>query len=120
MRIDSGDLDDADDMVERGKADTASEALKMFMKAGKVQYGYHAGQNGDTQLKRASKELTRLLSYAGIGWLVFFWAYPVAFTLPGVMLLFSALAMVGVYFILDRAEPKVSKALFGLSGEDKA
>ncbi|MFB6198897.1 MAG: hypothetical protein ABEI52_11635 [Halobacteriaceae archaeon] len=113
LRIDTADLEDAADMVARDKADTQSEALKLFIKAGKTQYGYHAGENGETALKRTSKELARLLGYVGVGWLVFFWAYPVGFALPGVMILFSALGMVGVYFILERTEPKVSEALFG-------
>jgi len=107
-----------DDMVERGRADSETEAHRMLINAGMRKFGYRAGGNGDTQLKWLAGELARLFSYIGVGWVVFFWAFPVQFAMPGVAVLFMALGMVAAYALLDAKEPAVSKRL-GLV-EDKA
>ena len=49
------------DMVDRGQADSESEAHRMFLDAGMAEYGYRAeGTTGDTRLKRLTAELARV------------------------------------------------------------
>jgi len=116
--LDDHHLEAIQDMVERGEAGNESEALRNFINEGMSNYGYRAGRNGNTTLKWMSKEFARLFSYSGMAWIVFFWAFPVQFALPGVMLLFAALSMIASYLALDRYEPAVSHYLF--SRGDKA
>lgn len=101
------------DLVERDKADNTSEAVKNLFDEGARAYGYRAGRNGNTTLKLMSKEFTKLFGYAGMAWLAFFWAFPVGFRLPGVLLIVASAAMLGSYLALDRYEPAVSRRLFG-------
>jgi len=100
-----------EDMIERGKASSETEAHRMLLNAGMQQFGYRVTGNGDTQLKWLAGELARLFSYIGVGWVVFFWAFPVQFAVPGVAVLFMALGMVAAYALLDAKEPAVSKRL---------
>jgi len=113
VRFDANQEDALQDLVERGKAPNESEAHRMLINAGMAQYGYSAGQNGNTTLKWMSKELARLFSYVGLGWIAFFWAFPVEFRLIGVTILFMALGMIGAYLALEKYEPRVSHAIFG-------
>lgn len=106
-----------DDMVERGEADSQTEAHRMLVNAGMRQFGYRASGNGDTQLKWLAKEMARLFSYIGVGWILFFWAFPVSFAMPGVAVLFMALSMVGAYMLLDAKEPAISKRLGIVEGK---
>jgi hypothetical protein len=100
-------------MVERGEAGNESEALRNLVNEGMVSFGYRGGQNGNTTLKWMAKELARAFTWAGLAWLAFFWAFPVGFRLPGVMVLIAALGMIAVYLVLDKYEPAVSHRLFG-------
>ena len=102
-----------DDMVDRDRADNQSEAHRMFVNAGMAEYGYSVNGNGDTSLKWAAGELARMLTYVGVGWLAFFWAFPVGFRVWGAVVLLMALAMIGVYLVLDVYEPAISRRLFG-------
>ena len=112
-RLTRRQIDAIDDMVERGVADNESEALRSLVDEGMRVHGYRAGRNGNTKLKTMSKELAKLFSYAGMAWLAFFWAFPVGFRLPGVLVLIAAMGMIGTYLVLDKYEPAVSARLFG-------
>lgn len=104
-----------EDMIERGEASSETEAHRMLLNAGMQQFGYRVTGNGDTRLKWLAGEMARLLAYVGVGWIVFFWAFPVQFSVFGVAVLFMALSMVAAYMVLDAKEPKISKRL-GLVG----
>jgi len=112
----TGEQDAAiDDLQDRDKAESESEALRMLITAGMRHYGYRATGNGNTSLKWLSGELARLFAYIGLGWLAFFWAFPVKFRVLGAVVLVMALGMVAVYAVLDQVEPAVSERLFGES-----
>lgn len=113
IRLESDQLDAISDMAETGKADNESAALRKLLSEGMRQYGYAVNGNGNTSLKRAAGELARLFTYVGLGWLAFFWAFPVEFRLWGAVVLLMALAMVGAYLALDAYEPAISRRLFG-------
>lgn len=113
VRFERDQIHAIEDMVERERADNESAAVKKLLTEGMRQYGYKATGNGDTSLKWAAGELARLLSYVGLGWLAFFWAFPVDFRVLGAVVLVMALAMVGVYLLLDAYEPAISRRLFG-------
>lgn len=113
VRFERDQIHAIEDMVERERADNESAAVKKLLTEGMRQYGYKATGNGDTSLKWAAGELARLLSYVGLGWLAFFWAFPVGFRVLGAVVLVMALAMVGVYLLLDAYEPAISRRLFG-------
>lgn len=106
-------LEVIEDMVDAGEADNQSEALRDLLDEGMRTYGYRAGRNGNTTLKWMSKEMGKLFAYAGMAWLAFFWAFPVGFRLPGALVMVAALGMFGVWLLLDRYEPAVTKRLFG-------
>lgn len=113
VRFERDQIHAIEDMVERERADNESAAVKKLLTEGMRQYGYKATGNGDTSLKWAAGELARLLTYVGLGWLAFFWAFPVGFRVLGAVVLVMALAMVGVYLLLDAYEPAISRRLFG-------
>lgn len=113
VRFERDQIHAIEDMVERERADNESAAVKKLLTEGMRQYGYKATGNGDTSLKWAAGELARLLTYVGLGWLAFFWAFPVDFRVLGAVVLVMALAMVGVYLLLDAYEPAISRRLFG-------
>jgi len=113
LRFETQQLDAATDMVETGQADDQSKAIRKFIDEGMRQYGYTANGTEHTQLRWMAKELAKLTSYIGVGWLVFFWAFPVQFRMAGAFILLMALVLTGVYIVLDAKEPAISNRLFG-------
>lgn len=102
-----------EDLEDRGKADNASEAVRMLLNAGMQAHGYDvAANNSDTTLRRMAGELSRLFAYVGVAWIAFFWAFPVGFRLPGVLVMAAALGMVAIYVALGQVEPRVTHWLF--------
>lgn len=112
LRLDKDQRDAIDDMVDRGRADTKTEAAKKFLNVGMQKYGYTPAGDSNTTLRTMAAEFARLFAYVGVAWIAFFWAFPVEFRLVGVLVVVAALGMVGVYVGLGYVEPDLSRRLF--------
>ncbi len=101
-----------EDLQDRGKAESDSQAHRLLVNAGMQQYGYRVdGAHGNTWLKRLAGELARLFAYLGVGWLAFFALFPVQFRMIGVAIVVLAVAMTALRLVLGQVEPRVTHAL---------
>lgn len=114
-------LEQIDKMVKDGVADNDSEAVRTALDAGLAELGYLSG-NGSarTRLRWAVRELARLFTYLGLGWLAATLLFPVEFRLYAVGWFVVALAFLGADRVLADVEPWVSRRLIGLVGGETA
>ena len=111
VRFNQQQLDALEELKERGKADSETEAHRMLLNAGMQRYGFTIAGNGDTWLKRLAGELARLFAYLGVAWLAFFALFPIQFRMIGVAIVVLAVAMTAIRLVLGQVEPRVTHAL---------
>lgn len=100
-----------EDMVDRGIADSGSEAHRLLLNEGMRQYGYAAGECRDTRLKWLCREFARAFAWVGIAWLALTLFFPVGFRVGAIFAVWASLGCVVLLFVLDRHEPAVSQRI---------
>jgi len=119
IRLEKHQIEAIEDMVDRGEADTQTEAHRILLNAGKREFGYKHGGCSETRLRSTLRKARNAFAWVAVALIGATWFYPVEFRLLVFMPLFSA----GFLYLLDdvvgRHEPKVTKRLKGLFGGER-
>jgi len=102
-----------EDMIDRGIADSESEALRRLIDAGAREYGYSAASYRDTGLRRVTRRVGWGFAIAALLWFGATLLLPVGYRLPGFGAAFASLAAFAIDRGLGRVEPGLSDRLRG-------
>lgn len=89
------------DLVERGVADNASEAHRLFVNAGMQEYGYVNGDRREDTLSGVARELGKWLAVFGAAFLAFSLFWPVEVRMWVVFFAFASVACYGAAEVLE-------------------
>lgn len=112
-QFDADQIESFEQMQRDGRASSRSEAIRIASKRGLEELGYRAGRRQETTLKRIAAEVTRALAWIALAWLALTALFPVEYRIGALFAAFAALGSAGLYYLLDRHEPAVSRRLFG-------
>lgn len=121
IRLEKQERDVMNDMVERrGLADNESEAHRRLLRAGMREYGYENGSYSKSRLTWIASQMAWSFGLVALLWFGVTMLAPVRFRIIGYGLAFASLGCAGLYHLLDRHEPAISKTLFQRSEEAEA
>lgn len=107
-------------MVERGEADSLSEALRQTSQDGLRERGYLNGGTPMTGLRRGVRMIGYWFVMFAAAWIGLTYFYALEFRVPAVFFVLAGLTCFVVDYGLRHAEPGVSRRIAGLVGGERA
>lgn len=111
-RTDKDHREALDQMIERGEADSRSEALRQTSQANLARRGYMNG-HGTQSVAAGLQTVGTVFGLVGLAWLAATMFWPVTLRTPSMAFLVAAVGCFAVKRAVTRFEPRTIERIFG-------